>query len=214
MLKEKTLRMPLWVVLQIANNRLDSALRSDDNVDQVYAFMMERLKGIYLDEGVDSSVFTAVLEVQPSTVAELDRRVKAVQGFRALPEAGALAEANKRARNILRKAHHDGSDAEVDAALLSDDAEVRLNDHTLMLERQIEPLLESGDYDAALRLLAGLRDPLDRFFTDVMVMVDDIALRDNRLALLSRLSQLFLRVADISQLQISTRQANQDGEEV
>ena len=214
MLKEKALRMPLWVVLQIANNRLDTALRSDDNIDQVYAFMMERLKGIYLDAGVDSSVFTAVLEVQPSTVAEFDRRVKAVQGFRALPEAGALAEANKRARNILRKAHHDGSDAEVDAALLSDDAEVRLNDQTLMLERQIEPLLELGDYDAALRLLAGLRDPLDRFFTDVMVMVDDIALRDNRLALLSRLSQLFLRVADISQLQISTRQANQDGEEV
>lgn len=208
-LREQQLRVPLWAVLQIANNRLDEPLCADETVDAVYAFMMERLRGIYQDEGVDAGVFNAVLAVEPATVAEFDERVKAVTGFRALPEAGALAEANKRARNILRKAGFDDDDAEIDASRLSDPSEVRLHEQTTSLERQIEPLLESREYDAALKLLAGLRDPLDRFFDDVMVMVEDPALRDNRLALLSRLSQLFLQVADISQLQISTRQARE-----
>jgi glycyl-tRNA synthetase beta chain len=205
-LREQRLRVPLWAVLQIANNRLEEPLRSEHTVDAVHAFMMERLRGIYLDEGTDAGVFNAVLAVEPVTAAEFDERVKAVAAFRALPEAGALAEANKRARNILRKAEFDADDADVDPSRLSDPSERRLHDETLALERQIEPLLESGDYAAALKLLAGLRDPLDRFFDDVMVMVDDPALRDNRLALLLRLSRLFLQVADISQLQISTRQ--------
>lgn len=208
-LREQRLRVPLWAVLQIANNRLDESLRSEDTIDAVYAFMMERLRGIYQEEGVDAGVFNAVQEVAPTTVAEFDDRVKAVIGFRSLPEAGALAEANKRARNILRKAEYFDEDAEVDTARLSDPAEQRLHDQTTALERQIEPLLESGDFDAALKLLAGLRDPLDRFFDDVMVMVDDPALRDNRLALLARLSRLFLQVADVSQLQISTRQGRE-----
>lgn len=206
-LREKRLRIPLWAVLEIANNRLDEPLGSDDTVDAVYAFMMERLKGIYLDEGVDGSVFAAVLAVEPSTVADFDQRVQAVTAFRALSEAGALAEANKRARNILRQSDFDDDDAEVDPALLSAGAEAGLNERIQVLERQIDPVLESGDYEAALKLLAGLRDPLDRFFNDVMVMAEDPALRDNRLALLSRLSRLFLQVADISRLQISTRQS-------
>lgn len=208
-LREQRLRVPLWAVLQIANNRLDEPLRSEDTIDAVYAFMMERLRGIYQEEGVDAGVFNAVLEVAPTTVAEFDDRVNAVLGFRSLPEAGALAEANKRARNILRKAEYTDEDAEVDAGRLTDPAELRLHEQTTNLERQIEPLLESGDFDAALKLLAGLRDPLDRFFDDVMVMVDEPALRDNRLALLARLSRLFLQVADVSQLQISTRQGRE-----
>lgn len=208
-LREHRLRVPLWAVLQIAANRLDESLQSEGTVDAVYAFMMDRLRGIYLDEGVDAGVFNAVLAVSPTTVAEFDERVAAVTGFRALPEAGALAEASKRARNILRKADFDDEDAEIDASLLTDPAEVQLHDQTAALERQIDPLLESGDFDAALKLLAGLRNPLDRFFDEVMVMVEDPALRDNRLALLGRLSGLFLRVADISQLQISTRQARE-----
>lgn len=205
-LREQRLRVPLWAVLQIAANRLDESLRHEGTVDAVYAFMMDRLRGIYLDDGVDAGVFNAVLGVAPTTVAEVDERVAAVTGFRALPEAGALAEASKRARNILRKAEFDDEDAEVDASLLTDPAEVQLHEQTTALERQIDPLLESGDFDAALKLLAGLRNPLDRFFEEVMVMVEDSAVRDNRLALLGRLSGLFLRVADISQLQISTRQ--------
>jgi len=206
MLREKQLRMPLWAVLEIANQRQPEALRRDETVDAVHAFMMERLKGIYLEEGIDASVFASVLEVAPSTIAEFDRRIAAVSAFRRRPEAGALAEANKRARNILRKADFHAQDAEVDGGLLSDQAEVRLNEQAATLEQQIEPLLEAGDYDAALQLLAGLRDPLDRFFNEVMVMSDDLARRANRLALLSRLSGLFLRVADVAQLQISTRQ--------
>jgi len=208
-LREQRLRVPLWAVIQIASNRLDESLRSEETVDAVYAFVMERLKGVYHEEGVDASVFNAVLEVEPATIADCDRRVAAVGGFRDLPEASALAEANKRARNILRKAGFEDEEAGIEPERLTDPAEVALHEKTAALERQIEPLLESDDYDAALKLLAGLRDPLDRFFDDVMVMVDDPEVRDNRLALLARLSRLFLQVADISQLQISTRQARE-----
>lgn len=208
-LREQRLRVPLWAVIQIANNRLDESLRSEEIVDAVYDFMMERLKGIYQEEGVDVGVFNAVLEARPVTVVEFDERVRAVNEFRALPEAGALAEANKRARNILRKAGFDTEDPQIDTDRLSDPAEIRLHEQTIALERQIEPLLESGEYAAALKLLAGLRDPLDRYFDDVMVMVDDPVQRNNRLALLRLLGDLFLRVADISQLQISTRQGRE-----
>jgi len=206
MLREQRLRLPLRAALEIANNRLDEGLRSAATVEAVLSFMMERLKGLYLEEGVDASVLAAVLAVAPSTIVEVDQRVEAVTAFRALPEAGALAEANKRARNILRKAGFREQDPRVDPALLTDAAEARLHEQAAALEGRIEPLLDAGDYAAALKLLAGLQAPLDRFFTETMVMADDSALRDNRLALLARLSQLFLRVADISQLQISTRQ--------
>jgi glycyl-tRNA synthetase beta chain len=185
---------------------LGEGLTSEGTVDAVYDFMMERLKGTYLEEGVDGSVFAAVLGVRPTTISDFDKRIKAVVEFRSLPEAAALAVANKRARNILRQAGFDEDYAAVDAALLSDPAEMLLNGRVEALEAQLEPLLEVGHYDAALKLLAGLRDPLDRFFDDVLVMADDAALRANRLALLSRLSELFLQVADVSQLQISTRQ--------
>ncbi|MGA8261920.1 MAG: glycine--tRNA ligase subunit beta [Arenicellales bacterium] len=208
-LREQQLRVPLWAVVQIAHNRLGEELKSEGTVEAVYDFMMERLKGTYLDEGVDSGVFGSVLEVRPTTIADFDKRIHAVTEFRSLPEAAALAVANKRARNILRQAGFDEDTASVDPNLLSDSAEVLLSERVTALEAQLEPLLEVGQYDAALRLLAGLREPVDRFFDEVLVMAGDAALRANRLALLSRLSQLFLQVADVSQLQISTRQAGE-----
>lgn len=205
MLREQQMRVPLWAALQIANRHLDASLQAEATVEAVYEFMLERLRGLYLDEGVDAGVFNAVRAVAPTTASEFDQRVAAVTAFRALPEAGALAEANKRARNILRQAAHDADDTRVDAACLVDAAERELHERAADLERQIEPLLEAQDYEAALRLLAGLRAPLDRFFEEVMVMDEDPARRANRLALLAQLSQLFLQVADISQLQLSTR---------
>ena len=129
---------------------------------------------------------------------DFDRRVKAVAAFRTLPAATALAAANKRVSNILAK--EAASAGEIQDALLQDGAERDLAIAVKALSAQVAPLYAAGDYAAALTALASLREPVDRFFTEVMVMADDPAVRANRLRLLSWLRALFLRVADISQL--------------
>jgi len=122
-----------------------------------------------------------------------------VSHFRSLPEAEALAAANKRVSNILAKLDGEAP-SEIDAALLSDDAEKALADSVNRLSDELAPLFAAGDYQASLEKLASLRETVDRFFDDVMVMADDESVRNNRLALLNKLRNLFLGVADISLL--------------
>jgi glycyl-tRNA synthetase beta chain len=130
---------------------------------------------------------------------DFSRRVLAVQAFRALPEAAALAAANKRVANILAK---DGgaAAAAVDRNLLTDDAEKPLAARVAQLAVELEPLFAAGDYTAALTRLAGLRAEIDTFFDKVMVNAEDAKVRANRLALLAQLRALFLRTADIGML--------------
>jgi glycyl-tRNA synthetase beta chain len=123
-----------------------------------------------------------------------------VEAFRQLPEAQALAGANKRVSNILTKQGGDSIGETVDASLLQDSAEKALAEQVDQQVAEALPLFENGDYASALSSLASLRAPVDNFFDEVMVMADDEAVRDNRLALLNRLRNLFLRVADISLL--------------
>jgi glycyl-tRNA synthetase beta chain len=174
-------------------------IQGDGPVDDVFAFMLERLKGLYAEQGVASEVFEAVAEVAPTSPADFDRRVRAVVEFRALPEAEALATANKRTRNLLRKSEEPVPTA-VEATLLGLPEERALYDALRAKEVEVTPLLAAGDYTETLRRLAGLREPVDRFFDAVMVMVDERAVRLNRLALLASLSHLFRRVADVGQL--------------
>ncbi|MES9902986.1 MAG: glycine--tRNA ligase subunit beta [Sedimenticola sp.] len=169
-------------------------------VEQVYEFMLERLKGIYLERGVSVNVFDAVAAVTPVSVADFERRINAVTAFGKLPGAEALAAANKRIRNILRKAEEQIPE-EVDETLFEQQEERRLNARIDERSKLIAPLLEQSDYAAALPALAELREPVDHFFDKVMVMAENPAVRRNRLALLNRLSGLFLGVADISRLQ-------------
>ncbi|MDH3560550.1 MAG: DALR anticodon-binding domain-containing protein, partial [Gammaproteobacteria bacterium] len=129
-----------------------------------------------------------------------DQRLAAVRAFRRLPESASLAAANKRIRNILRKAET-AIPGRHDQALLQEPAEQALAAAIGKLGLVVSPLFENREYTEALRELAALQAPVDRFFDDVMVMSDDTALRDNRLALLNALSDLFLQVADISRLQ-------------
>jgi glycyl-tRNA synthetase beta chain len=162
--------------------------------------MMERLRAYYVDAGVSTDVFESVLACRPARPADFDRRLRAVMAFRALPEAVSLTTANKRIRNILRQ----GGDADwdhVSPALLQDGAEKRLAEQVQALRQRLTPLFDAGEYSEAMRELAALRPQVDEFFDKVMVMVDDEAVRDNRLALLSSLGSLFLRVADLSRLQ-------------
>jgi glycyl-tRNA synthetase beta chain len=168
--------------------------------DQVFNFAMERLRAYYLETGVTPDTFEAVLAPRPTRPLDFDQRVRAVTAFRALPEAASLSAANKRIHNILRKA--DGPvPSTLDPALLGETAEKTLAAQVDAIRAAVEPLLTQGHYTAALTELARLRPAVDLFFDQVMVMSDDGALRNNRLALLNGLRELFLRTADVSRLQ-------------
>ena len=129
----------------------------------------------------------------------MPKRLVAVSAFGVLPEAAALAAANKRVGNILKKAEGSIS-SEVNVALLHEPAEKTLHQALNQITPRADAEFAAGDYTASLQALAGLRTPVDAFFDNVMVNVEDTALRTNRLALLSQLQQAMNRVADISRL--------------
>ncbi len=208
-------RAALGVLRTMIEGRLDLDLESllssgaqsfgelfdqEEVVRQVYDFMMDRLRGYYLDAGVAIDEFEAVLARRPTKPLDFHHRVNAVTAFRKLAAAESLAAANKRIRNILRKTDEEFPET-VDDSCLAEPAEKDLANALKSVTATVTPLLDRAEYSDALGQLAGLREPVDRFFDDVMVMTEDDALRHNRLALLSSLSGLFMRVADISQLQ-------------
>ena len=162
-------------------------------------FLKERLRHMLRDAGHDHRAVDAVLALDPAQTDQVPARLAAVKAFAELPEAEALAAANKRIINILKKS---GAEAgvEVSVALLQEDAEKALFAQVTAAAPGIEAQLAAGDYSAALKALAGLRGAVDAFFDGVMVMAEDPAIRSNRLALLSRLAGLMNRVADISRL--------------
>jgi len=162
--------------------------------------MLERFRAYYDEQGISAEVYLAVHARRPTRPLDFDHRIKAVEAFRQLPEAGALAAANKRVSNILAKQSDSTVHHAVDASLLQDAAELALAEQVDHQTGTVLPLFEKGDYAAALHSLANLHQPVDRYFDEVMVMADDEAVRNNRLALLNRLRNLFLRVADISLL--------------
>lgn len=172
--------------------------------EALYTFVTDRLRRYFLDRdpGLDTETFDAVMARQPASLVDFELRLQAVQTFLELDAAQSLASANKRIANILRQAEVTET-GDVDAKRLEEDAEQALYDALVAAEATVRPLLDERDYTRALQSLAALRAPVDRFFDDVMVMADDAAVRDNRLALLGALRALFLDVADISRLSIA-----------
>jgi len=171
--------------------------------DEVFGFVLERSRGYFAERGTRADVVDAVLAVKPVSPLDLARRVAAVEAFLALPEAAALAAANKRIANLLKKsAQADGGS--IDSSLLVEAAEQRLGAELAALEETLAAAdvandIDAGaDYGAWLTRLAALREPVDAFFDGVLVMAEDAALRDNRLRLLAQLQRLFLRVADVA----------------
>ena len=164
----------------------------------VIDFIFDRLKGYCLDKGYSADEFDAVITVKPNDPLDFMRRLAAVKAFRQLPEAESLAAANKRIRNILRKSE---SPASATVGVLIEPAELQLLESANLAAIAIAPLLAQHDYAATLTYLAALRQEVDAFFDDVMVMCDDLELRAHRLALLNLLSEQFLTCADISKLQ-------------
>ncbi|ODA24819.1 glycine--tRNA ligase subunit beta [Photobacterium damselae] len=174
---------------------------SNDNVESdVIEFMLGRFRAWYQDEGFSVDVIQAVLALHPTKPADFDQRVKAVSHFRELDAAESLAAANKRVGNILAK--FDGElPAQWDNALLVEDAEKTLAADIAAMQATLEPAFAVGNYQQALTELASLREPVDAFFDNVMVMADDEKLKVNRLTMLNALRNMFLQVADISLLQ-------------
>ena len=192
--------LDLATLLDFAAQGFDSKLKAGKAVEAVFDFMMERLRAYYTEAGITPDVFDAVSAQRPTRPLDFHARLHAVSDFRALPEAESLAAANKRIGNILRKTD-ESIPASIDAGQLVEASEQALAQALGSLKDKVGGLFDSGNYTDGLRQLAALREPVDRFFDNVMVMADDAALRANRLALLQQLQALFLRVADLSRLQ-------------
>jgi glycyl-tRNA synthetase beta chain len=190
----------------VAERTQQGAQRSEPAPDalehEIYDYVMERLRAYYLEgdpaAAVSTEMFDAVLATRPRSPLDFAVRLTALEEFLRLPDAASLAAANKRIGNILRKAGGAGHD--IDDDRLIDPSERILAEQVAAIARIVTPLLERREYAEALRKLAVLRPAVDRFFDDVMVMAEDPGLRDNRLALLARLSAMFLSVADLSRL--------------
>lgn len=179
--------------------RFGALAGAEASVDDVHEFVLERFKAYYSANGYGPDLFEAVRARQPARPLDFDTRIRALCDFRDRPEAGPLAEANKRIRNILRKA--EAVDTEPQEELYTEAAEHRLAAAVTEAATAVQPLLARRDYEAVLARLAELARPLDRFFEDVLVMDENPALRANRIALLGRARGLFLDVADLSYLQ-------------
>ena len=200
-------RLDLDLKALIANSlELQPAGKEDPQelAESLYTFITDRLRRYFLDRDadLDTETFDAVMARQPASLVDFELRLQAVQAFLDLDEAQSLASANKRIANILRQAGATET-TDISKTLLEEDAERALYDALVSAEVTVRPLLEKRDYTRALRELAALREPVDRFFDDVMVMADDDDVRTNRLALLGGLRALFLDVADISRLSIA-----------
>ena len=196
---EKGLDLDLGATVDFAIRQFGSKVKAAGLAPQVLDFIFDRLRARYEDEGIDVSVYQAVRAVNPLSPLDFDQRVQAVQAFRKLPEAEALAAANKRVSNLLSKA--DGQIAtSIEAHYFDTPAEFTLNAAIQQADNAVQPLAQARQYREALAQLASLRKPVDSFFEAVLVNAEDPKVRANRYALLARLRGLFLGVADISVL--------------
>ena len=196
MLMEKDLPLELGALVTQALALFPQANAA--TAEQLTDFIYERLAGLLREQGYSAQEVEAVLALRPQRLGDVAKRLAAVRAFAALPEAPALAAANKRIGNILKKAEK--ADAHVNEALLKEDAEKALHAATRDIAPKARAQFESGDYTGSLQTLAALRGPVDAFFDGVMVNAEETDLRLNRLGLLATLHQAMNRVADLSRL--------------
>lgn len=196
---EKQLDLDLNVAVEFAVKQFGAKVKAAGLSEQVLEFVFDRLRARYEDEGIDVSTYLSVRALKPGSALDFDQRVQAVQAFRKLPEAEALAAANKRVSNLLGKAEGAIAD-QVEPKYFDNANEFSLYSAIQQADQAVQPMAAARQYSEALARLAALRDPVDAFFEAVMVNAEDAKVRANRYALLSRLRGLFLGVADISLL--------------
>jgi glycyl-tRNA synthetase beta chain len=198
MLLEKRLPLSISALLADAAAAFDGQPGFANPVAEVAVFMQDRLRGMLRERGFSPNEVEAVLAQNPDRLDDIVQRLDAVKAFAALPESASLAAANKRITNILKKT--DVAPGAVAESLLVEEAERNLFAAIARVRPQVDAAFAAGDFAGTLQTLAQLRVEVDAFFTDVMVMAEDAALRNNRLALLSTLHAMMNRVADISKL--------------
>lgn len=199
-LVEKQLDLDLQAMLEFAVQQLPAEANNNDALDNVQSFVSERFRGYCLERGYQHDEFEAVLATGCSRPVDFDLRLKAVKHFRTLPASTSLCAANKRIRNILRQTDNPAP-ASVNPELFDAAGERNLWDAAEAAPADIAPLIQQRNYAAALTRLADLAPAVDSFFDTVMVMCEDPAQQSNRLALLDRVGNLYLQIADISRLQ-------------
>jgi glycyl-tRNA synthetase beta chain len=195
--KAETTGLDLGKLLDEAVAGFPAGKLAPDTAAAVHAFMLDRLRSMLRDKGYDANEIEAVLADHPTSIHRVWTRIEAVKAFRQLPEAGALAAANKRIQNILRKS---GDPGPVDYELLKLPEEMNLRRSFNAAEALVLPAYDKGEFDVALKSLAGLRADVDAFFEKVLVNADDPRLRESRLGFLKELADLMNKVADISKL--------------
>lgn len=197
---ENQLPLDLLSLLEAVQKNYKLPLSNPEVVAQTFAFMLERLRAVYQEQNISPDVFAAVMARKPSKPFDFHQRMLAVNHFCQLPDAVALAAANKRVSKLLQKEGQETVLREINVKLLVQPEERALAELIREKQEKTAPLYRAGLYQEALTELATLRAPIDHFFDGVMVMVDDEKLRMNRLAILANLRDLFLQIADISML--------------
>ncbi|HEY4371208.1 MAG TPA: glycine--tRNA ligase subunit beta [Burkholderiales bacterium] len=197
-LVEKSLPVSLKQIVEAAFQGVAAKASEKDAVAKILDFTYDRLRGYLKDRGYSFDEIEAVVSQSPERLDQVIPRIEAVRAFRALPEAEALAAANKRVINILRKS--ESRPGAVNPSLLTEEAEKALHAGLMAAKPEADAAFAKGDYAGALKRLAGLRGAVDLFFDKVMVNAEDPAVRANRLGLLAELEHLFNQVADISKL--------------
>ncbi|MBO9548885.1 glycine--tRNA ligase subunit beta [Pseudomonas sp.] len=196
---EKQLDLDLSAAVEFAVKQFGAKVKAAGLAEQVLEFIFDRLRARYEDEGIDVATYLSVRALKPASALDFDQRVQAVQAFRKLPEAEALAAVNKRVSNLLSKAEGAIAD-QVEPKYFDNANEFSLYSAIQQADLAVQPMAAARQYSESLARLAALRDPVDAFFEAVMVNAEDAKVRANRYALLSRLRGLFLGVADISLL--------------
>lgn len=196
---ENKLPLNLASLVREAIANFGDKLTNANTFDDVMEFVGSRYRAMYTEQGVNVDTIQAVQAINPQSPLDFDERIRAVQAFRALPQAQVLAENNKRVANILAKADNVGEN--VDESLLTETAEKALYQAILSAKETVKPLQDNANYQGVLTALSALASPLTDFFDNVMVNADDENLKNNRLALLGQVRTLFLSVADIGVLQ-------------
>lgn len=197
---EKELDLDLLYCIEQAVSGFEEANLAQNTADEVFEFMLERFKAWFMDKEITVEEFQSVFVVRPTRPLDFHLRILAVHNFNLLPESASLAEANKRVSNLLAKQNFNAEDTAVKEELLQEPAEKALHRELVDKILEVAPLLEKGLYKEGLQTLASLKISVDTFFDEVLVVCEDASLRENRLALLQQLRDLFLQIADISHL--------------
>jgi glycyl-tRNA synthetase beta chain len=197
---EKHLSLDIATLINHSIGLFGNKLVNNNTADMVIDFVMGRFRAYYEEQGISVDIIQAVLANKPTAPLDFEKRIKAVDHFKSLPAATALAAANKRVGNILAK--FEGTLAtNFDNALATESTEKTLSEVFTKVSNTVAPLMANKDYQAALTELSTLKDAIDAFFDNVMVMADDEAVKINRLTLLNAIRSQFFAIADISLLQ-------------